>query len=62
MRKVFATSCLAGAIIIAAAALANAAPNVGESGPSMSSSTTPTTSTTSASNHPAYPGHSSYGY
>ena len=62
MRKLFATSFLAGTIIIAAAVLAYAAPNPGESGPSMSNSTTPTTSTTSPSNAPAYPGHSSYGY
>jgi len=46
----------------AAAALANAAPNPGESGPSMSNSITPTTSTTSASNAPTYPGHGNYGY
>ena len=62
MRKLFATSFLAGTIIIAAAVLAYAPPNPGESGPSMSNSTTPTTSTTSPSNAPTYPGHSSYGY
>ncbi len=32
-RKVFATSCLAGMVIIGAAAMANTAPNPGESGP-----------------------------
>jgi hypothetical protein len=61
IRKLFATSFLAGTII-AAAVLAYAAPNPGESGPSMSNSTTPTTSTTSPSNAPTYPGRSSYGY
>ncbi|MDT5259619.1 MAG: hypothetical protein QOD10_4699 [Mycobacterium sp.] len=61
-RKLFATSCLAGMVIIGAAALANATPNPGESGPSMSNSTTPTTSTTSATNAPTYPVHSGYGY
>ena len=58
-RKLFATSCLAGMVIIGTAALANAAPNPSESGPSMSN--TPTTSTTPAT-APTYPGHSSYGY
>jgi hypothetical protein len=62
MRKLLATSCLAGTIIIAAAALATAAPNPAESGPSMSNSTTPTTSTTSPNYAPTNPGHSGYGY
>lgn len=57
MRKLFATSCLAGMVIIGAAALANAAPNPSESGPSMPNS--PTTTTTSATNAP-YPGHMGY--
>jgi hypothetical protein len=60
MRKHFATAGLAGMVIIGAAALANAAPNPSESGPSMPNSpTTPTTTTTSATNAP-YPGHMGY--
>jgi heme-binding NEAT domain protein len=60
MRKLFATSCLAGMVIIGAVVLANAAPNPGESGPSLpSSQTTPTTPTTPATNAP-YPGHVGY--
>lgn len=62
MRKIFATSFLAGTIAIAAALLALGGPSPGESGPSMSNSITPTTSTTSASNAPTYPGHGNYGY
>jgi hypothetical protein len=61
MRKLFATSGLAAMVIVGAAALAHAAPDPSESGPSMATSTTPTTSTTSATNAP-YPGHSGYGY
>jgi hypothetical protein len=56
MRKLFATSCLAGLIIVGAAVLAHAAANPSESGPSMSNSTTPTTTTTAATNAPRYPG------
>jgi hypothetical protein len=60
MRKLFATSCLAGMVIIGTAALASAGPNPSESGPLMSNSpTTPTTTTTSATNAP-YPGHMGY--
>jgi hypothetical protein len=60
MRKLFATSCLAGMVIIGATALVSAAPNPSESGPSSSDSpTTPTTTTTSATNAP-YPGHMGY--
>ncbi len=59
MRKLFATSCLAGMVVIGAAALANAAPNPSESGPLMSNSPTTPTTTTSATNAP-YPGHMGY--
>jgi len=60
MLKLFAASCLAGMVIIGATALASAAPNPSESGPSMSDSpTTPTSTTTSATNAP-YPGHMGY--
>jgi hypothetical protein len=61
IRKLFATSSLVAMVIVGAAALAYAAPDPSESGPSMSDSTTSTTSTTSATNAP-YPGHSGYGY
>ena len=47
-----------GMAIIGATALASAAPNPSESGPS-DSPTTPTTTTTSATNAP-YPGHMGY--
>jgi hypothetical protein len=60
-RKLFTTSCLASTALIAAIALANAAPNPSESGPSMTP--TPTTSTTTAPpNAPMYPSHGGYGY
>jgi hypothetical protein len=55
MRKVFATSCLVGLIIVGSAALACAAPNAKGSGPFISNSTTSTTSTTSATNAPRPP-------
>jgi len=61
MRKLFATSSLVAMVVVGAAALAHAAPDFSDSGPSMSNSTTSTTSTTSATNAP-YPGHSGYGY
>jgi hypothetical protein len=46
MRKLLATSALAGLIIAGTAVLAHVAVNPSESGPSMSNSTTPTTTTT----------------
>lgn len=61
LRILFAGSCLAGMVIIGAAALASAGPNPSESGPAVSNSTTSTTtSMTSATNAPMYPGHSGY--
>ncbi len=60
MLKLFATSALAGVAVIGGTALAFAAPNASESGPSTSNSpATPTTTTTPATNAP-YPGHMGY--
>jgi hypothetical protein len=59
IRKLVATSFLAGAVIVGGLAVANAAHNPGESVTPMSNSTTTTTSTT-ATNAPGYQGHMGY--
>ena len=61
LRTLIAASCLAGMVIIGAAAVALAGPTPTESGPAVSNSTTSTTtSPMSAPNAPMYPGHSGY--
>ena len=62
MRKLSATSFIAGAVIIGGLAVANAANNPDESVSPMSNSTTTTPPPTSATNAPAYPGHMGGGY
>jgi hypothetical protein len=59
IRKLVATSFLAGAVIAGGLTVANAAHNPGEPATPMSNSTTTTTSTTS-NNAPGYNGHMGY--
>jgi hypothetical protein len=60
IRKLVATTFLAGAVIIGGLTVANVAHNRGESVTPMSNSTTTTTTSTTATNAPGYQGHMGY--